>query len=249
MTAAMEIDLLTLFPEICLPYLNTSILGRAQTAGRLTLRVHNIRDYAQDRHRSVDDAPYGGGVGMVMTAPVLVAALDSLPAQPPPTVIMLRPQGQRFDQQMAVELSRLPRLVLICGRYEGVDQRVLDLRVEREISLGDFVLTGGELAALSVIDACVRLLPGALGGASSASQDSFSQGLLEYPHYTRPREFMGLTPPAVLLSGNHQQIALWRRQQSLLLTSQRRPDLLRQLELSDQDKDFLKNINHYSFKT
>jgi tRNA (guanine37-N1)-methyltransferase len=139
-------------------------------------------------------------------------------------------------------------LVLICGRYEGVDQRVLDLRVEREISLGDFVLTGGELAALSIIDACVRLLPGALGGASSASQDSFSQGLLEYPHYTRPREFMGLAPPPVLLSGDHQQIALWRRQQSLLLTSQRRPDLLRQLELSPQDKDFLKNSNHPSSK-
>ncbi len=237
----MIIDLLTLLPEECRAYLSASILGRAQASGLLTLRIRNIRDFATDKHRTVDDVPYGGGNGMVMMAPPIVAALESLPATPPGPIIMLSPHGQVFDQKMAMELCQLPRLILLCGRYEGIDQRVKDLKVDMEISLGDFVLTGGELAALSVIDACARLLPGVLGGENSAKDDSFSQGLLEYPHYTRPPEFQGLSVPGVLLSGHHGQIAIWRRQQALLVTRRLRPDLLEKAELSRQDLDFLQN--------
>lgn len=237
----MIIDLLTLLPDECRAYVNASILGRAQNAGLLELRVYNIRDFALDKHRTVDDVPYGGGNGMVMMAPPIVAALESLPASPPGPVIMLSPHGQVFNQELARKLSALPRLILLCGRYEGIDQRVKELKVDMEISLGDFVLTGGELAALSVIDACARLLPGVLGGANSAQEDSFSQGLLEYPHYTRPPEFRGLAVPPVLLSGHHGNIAQWRRQQSLLVTRKLRPDLLENADLNAHDLDFLKN--------
>jgi tRNA (guanine37-N1)-methyltransferase len=238
----MIFDLLSLMPEELKPYLEASILGRAQAAGLITVRLRNIRDFAADRHHVVDDLPYGGGSGMVMMAGPVVAALESLPLFPPGPVILLSPKGRVFNQALAEELALLPRLVLVCGRYEGIDQRVSDLKADMEISLGDFILTGGELAALSVIDAVSRLLPGVLGGESSAAEDSFSAGLLEYPHYTRPAEFRGLRVPEVLLSGHHANIARWRRQESLRLTKERRPDLLDKTALSREDIKFLNSL-------
>jgi tRNA (guanine37-N1)-methyltransferase len=238
----MIFDLLSLLPEEVRPYLQASILGRAQAAGLITVRLHNIRDFAHDRHRVVDDVPYGGGNGMVMMAGPVAEALESLPALPAAPVIMLSPKGQVFTQAMAEELAALPRLILLCGRYEGIDQRVIDLMVDREISLGDFILTGGELAALSVIDAVSRLLPGVLGGQDSAEADSFSSGLLEHPHYTRPARFRGLEVPEVLLSGHHANIARWRRQESLRLTRERRPELLDKISLNRDDIEFLDSL-------
>jgi tRNA (guanine37-N1)-methyltransferase len=239
---SMIFDLLTLLSEEVRPYLQASILGRAQAAGLITVRLHNIRNFAHDRHQVVDDVPYGGGNGMVMMAEPVAKALESLPALPPAPVIILSPKGQVFNQAMAEELAALPRLILLCGRYEGIDQRVIDLMVDREISLGDFILTGGELAALSVIDAVSRLLPGVLGGQDSAEADSFSCGLLEHPHYTRPAQFRGLEVPAVLLSGHHANIARWRRQESLRLTKERRPELLDKITLSRDDIKFLDSL-------
>lgn len=236
----MIVNLLTLLPDECRAYVNASILGRAQAAGLLEVSVCNIRDFAQDKHRTVDDVPYGGGDGMVMLAAPIMAALQS--CQPTGPVIMLSPRGEVFNQAMAMEFSRLPRFTLLCGRYEGIDQRVIDLNVDREVSLGDFVLTGGELAALSIIDAAARLIPGVLGGENSAQEDSFSNGLLEYPHYTRPPEFAGLKVPEVLLSGHHAKIARFRREESLRVTAQRRPELLESADLSVEDKEFLKKI-------
>lgn len=237
---AMIVDLLTLLPDECRAYLHASILGRAQAAGLLTVRICNIRDFSVDKHHTVDDVPYGGGNGMVMLAGPIVAALESLPAEPAGPVVMLSPRGRVFDQAMAVQFSKMPRLILLCGRYEGIDQRVIDLKVDLEVSLGDFVLTGGELAALSIIDAATRLIPGALGGEHSATDDSFSDNLLEYPHYTRPAEFRGLKVPDVLLSGHHARIASFRRQQALSITRERRPDLLQKANLSQDDEEFLK---------
>lgn len=235
----MIFDLLTLFPEVCRAYCQTSILGRAQKAGHLTVRFCDIRCFAADKHRTVDDAPYGGGDGMVMMAPPIVAALESLPAEPHPWRVLCSPAGRPFDQALARSLAQRPRLVLICGRYEGVDQRVSDLGVDQAISLGDFVLSGGELAALAIVEAVSRLLPGVLGGAASARQDSFMDGLLEHPHYTRPPEFRGLAVPPVLLSGDHGAIARWRRRQSLLITARRRPELLARAALSEEDRRIL----------
>jgi tRNA (guanine37-N1)-methyltransferase len=238
----MIFDLLTLLPDELRPYLQASILGRAQLAGLITVRLHNIRDFTHDRHQVVDDLPYGGGNGMVMMAGPVVEALESLPSVPAAPVIMLSPKGRTFCQAMAEELAALPRLILLCGRYEGIDQRVNDLMVDREISLGDFILTGGELAALSIIDAVSRLLPGVLGGEDSAGADSFSCGLLEHPHYTRPAQFRGRIVPEVLLSGHHANIARWRRQESLRLTRERRPDLLDKIVLNRDDIEFLDNL-------
>ncbi len=235
----MIFDILTLFPEVCAAYAGVSILGRAQKAGLVSLRLVNIRDFALDRHRTVDDVPYGGGDGMVMMAPPLVAALESLPPEPPAPVILLSPQGRPFDQAWARELAGLPRLTLICGRYEGIDERVRLLKVDQELSLGDFVLSGGELAALCVVDAVSRLLPGVLHGAGSAAADSFSDGLLEHPHYTRPPEFRGQGVPEVLLSGHHAAIARWRRKESLKRTWRVRPDLLEKAGLSREDGKLL----------
>ena len=229
----MIFDLLTLMPDECAAYLNASILGRAQAAGLIEVRLCNIRDFAHDKHHVVDDMPYGGGNGMVMMAGPIVAALESLEVPekgPEAPVIMLSPRGRVFNQEMALYLARLPRIILLCGRYEGIDERVAELKVDMEISLGDFVLTGGELAGLSVIDAVSRLIPGVLGGEESAAKDSFSNGLLEHPHYTRPAEFRGLKVPEVLLSGHHTNIEKWRFEQSLNITRLRRPDLLERLD-------------------
>jgi tRNA (guanine37-N1)-methyltransferase len=202
-----------------------SIVKRARDFGALDLRITDIRDFATDRHRTADDAPYGGGPGMVMKPGPLFAAVEAVRDQGS-RVILLSPQGRLFNQAVAVELSTLPRLVLICGHYEGVDERVHQHLVDDELSIGDYVLTGGELAAMVIVDAVVRLLPGVLGSSESALDESHAGGLLEYPHYTRPAEFRGWQVPDVLLSGNHAEIARWRRRQALERTRQRRPDLL-----------------------
>ena len=238
----MIFDILTLFPQACAAYLKASILGRAQKAGLITVNLTDVREYSFDRHRTVDDAPYGGGDGMVMKVEPIVAALESLPGQPRPRIILLSPTGQPFTQEVAQELTGLERLVLICGRYEGVDERVRKLAVDQEISLGDFVLSGGELPALAVVDAVSRLIPGVLGGADSAGADSFSDGLLEHPHYTRPPEFRGLGVPEVLTSGNHAAIARWRRKESLRRTLLRRPELLERAPLGPEDQELLAEI-------
>lgn len=238
----MIFDLVTLFPEVCQAYCQASILGRAQKKGLVEVRVTNPRDYARDRHRTVDDVPYGGGDGMVLMAPPLVEALESLPAEPAAPVIMLSPQGRTFDQQVAAELAGHERLILLCGRYEGIDDRVRQLKVDLELSLGDFVISGGELAALCIVDAVSRLLPGVLGGESSADYDSFAQGLLEHPHYTRPPSYRGLDVPEVLLSGHHALVARWRRKESLRRTLQNRPDLLKRCQLSEEDQTLLAEV-------
>ncbi|MBI5522632.1 MAG: tRNA (guanosine(37)-N1)-methyltransferase TrmD [Desulfarculus sp.] len=228
----MIFDIVTLLPEVCQAYCQASILGRAVKAGLIEVRLTNPRDFAPDRHRTVDDVPYGGGDGMVMMPGPLVAALEGLPQGPPARVILLSPRGRPFDQAKARQLAGLERLVLVCGRYEGVDERVRQLAVDEELSLGDFVLCGGELAALAVLEAVSRLLPGVLGGADSAVADSFSDGLLEHPHYTRPPEFRGLTVPEVLLSGHHGAIARWRRKESIRRTLLARPELLAVADLT-----------------
>jgi len=235
-------DILTLFPQACAAYLKASILGRAQKAGLITVRLIDVREYSQDRHRTVDDAPYGGGDGMVMKVEPIVAALESLPGKPDPRIILLSPTGTPFTQDAARELTGLERLVLICGRYEGVDERVRKLAVDQEISLGDFVLSGGELPALALVDAVSRLIPGVLGGSDSAAADSFSDGLLEHPHYTRPPEFRGLGVPEVLTGGNHAAIARWRRKESLRRTLERRPELLERAPLDQADRELLAEI-------
>lgn len=238
----MIFDILTLLPDVCQAYATASILGRAQKAGLITVRTLDIRSFARDKHRTVDDSPYGGGDGMVMMAQPVLDALESLEPEPRPRVILMAPQGRPFDQGLARELSREERLVLICGRYEGIDERIRRIARPQEISLGDFVLTGGELAALSVVDAVARLIPGVLGGQDSARDDSFMDGLLEHPHYTRPAEFRGLAAPEVLLGGNHAAIARWRRKESLRRTKEQRPDLLERAELSPEDRELLGEI-------
>jgi tRNA (guanine37-N1)-methyltransferase len=224
----MRIDVLTLFPEVFTPLLTSSIVGRAVGSGLLSVRCINIRDFAADRHRSVDDRPFGGGPGMVMMCQPVFDALDfaDRDTEEPPVRILLTPQGQRLDQRMAAELAAEKRLVLICGHYEGFDERIRIGSGARELSIGDYVLSGGEPAAIVVIDAVTRLLPGALGHEDSAGSDSFSDGLLEFPQYTRPRDYRGMAVPDVLLSGDHGRIARWRREQALQRTRERRPDLL-----------------------
>jgi tRNA (guanine37-N1)-methyltransferase len=223
----MRFDVFTLFPEIFPAYLNESILKRAQESGALEVAVHNIRDYTTDKHHTTDDVPYGGGGGMVMKPEPIFAAVESVLGAPPNCpVILLTPQGRPFTQQVAVELSGQARLALLCGRYEGVDERVRQHLVTDEISMGDFVLTGGELPALAIIDAVTRLLPGVLGDPEATNKDSHSAGLLEHPHYTRPPVFRGWAVPEVLRSGNHAEIEKWRREQSVKRTEERRPDLL-----------------------
>ena len=224
----MRIDVLTLFPEAIEPFCGSSIIGRAQRAGIVTVRTTNIRDFATDRHKSVDDRPFGGGPGMVMMCPPLFDAVAKVESEDPApaTRILLCPQGEPFTQATARELASMPRLLLICGHYEGFDERIRAGLKPREISIGDYILSGGEAAAMVVIDAVVRLLPGALGDEQSATEESFSSGLQEYPHNTRPREFRGMAVPEVLLSGDHAKIEQWRRAEALKRTLQRRPDLL-----------------------
>jgi tRNA (guanine37-N1)-methyltransferase len=239
----MHFDVFTLFPEAFTPYLETSILQRARQRGLLQVALHNIRDWTSDKHHVTDDEPYGGGGGMVMKPePIFTAVEGVLGAPPACPVILLTPQGRPFSQSIAFELAEQPRLALLCGRYEGVDERVRQHLVSDEISIGDYVLTGGELPALVLIDAVTRLIPGVLGDPDGALDDSHASGLLEYPHYTRPPEYRGWKVPEVLVSGDHARLARWRRQQALLRTRQRRPDLLQKADLSASDLEFLKGL-------
>jgi len=238
----MRFDVFTLLPEVFNPYLQASILQRASQNRLIEVQVHDIRSWTYDRHHVTDDAPYGGGGGMVMKPePVFTAVEDILGAPPTCPLVLLTPQGRVFNQRIAQELAALPRLALLCGRYEGIDERIRQHLVSDEISIGDYVLTGGELPALILIDAVTRLIPGALGDPDGAQDDSHASGLLEYPHYTRPVEFRTWRVPDVLLSGNHAQIARWRREQALLRTLRRRPDMLASADLSEADRRFLAN--------
>jgi tRNA (guanine37-N1)-methyltransferase len=236
----IRFDILTVFPEMFMSFCGCSLLKKALDKGLITVQLHDIRSYAADKHHMTDDAPYGGGGGMVMKVEPIDRALLSIPmvADAVP-VVLLTPQGERFSQKIAEELAACPQLVFVCGHYEGVDERVREKLVNREISIGDYILTGGELSAMVLVDAISRLVPGVLGNSDSAGEDSFSMGLLEYPHYTRPAEYQGWKVPEVLLSGNHREIELWRRRQSLLRTHKRRPDLLRGMELTEQEKKWL----------
>jgi tRNA (guanine37-N1)-methyltransferase len=224
----MKFSILTLFPEVIQAYASASIMGRAIKNGVITVEAVNIRDFSTDPHHKVDDSPFGGGSGMVMTCQPVESAFESLlPMQEPARVLLTTPTGRRFDHAMAVELSECKQLVMLCGHYEGFDDRIRTLIPQiEEVSIGDYVLTGGELPALSMMDAVTRLLPGAVQKFSSVEADSFYDGLLDYPHYTRPAEYKGLKVPDVLLSGNHAAIAKWRKEQSLHKTRQQRPDLL-----------------------
>jgi tRNA (guanine37-N1)-methyltransferase len=224
----MRIDVLTLFPEVFEPFLGSSIVGRALQAGLATVSCVDFRDFTRDKHRSVDDRPFGGGPGMVLMCQPVFDALEYVEAkeQGEPARILLTPQGERLNQTVVAELAREPWLVVLCGHYEGFDERIRTGIKAREISIGDYVLSGGEPAAMTLIDAVVRLLPGALGDETSAADESFSDGLLEYPQYTRPREFRGMKAPDVLLSGDHGRIAAWRREQRIARTLARRPDLI-----------------------
>lgn len=246
----MKIDVLTLFPEMFTGVFNSSILGKAQEKGIVSLRAINFRDYANNKHHTVDDYPYGGGGGMVLKPEPIFAAVEALCEQleERPRVILMCPQGERYTQRKAEELSSVSHLIFICGHYEGYDERIRQHLVTDEISVGDYVLTGGELPAMTVIDSVVRLLPGALGNETSAVTDSHSTGLLEYPHYTRPALFRDMKVPDELLSGHHGNIEKWRRQQSLIRTLERRPDLLDNAELTDAERKWLaayKKINNF----
>jgi tRNA (guanine37-N1)-methyltransferase len=232
----VQFDILTLFPDFFTSPLASGLLGKALQKAIAKVNLINPRDFTQDKHRRVDDIPYGGGVGMVLKPEPLFAALESLPQLPKREVILTTPQGKPINQALFRELVTYDQLVLICGHYEGVDERVCSV-VTREVSLGDFVLTCGEIPALALINGIVRLLPGTVGKEASLAEDSFSEGLLDYPHYTRPPEFRGLTVPDVLLSGNHQAIAAWRFQQQQERTQQRRPDLWQQWQEQQQIKN------------
>ena len=241
----MRIDVVTIFPRMLREPLADGIVGRACAAGLVELRIHDLRDHSDDRHRSVDDAPFGGGPGMVMKAEPFARALEAIRAEAGPAreaVVLLSPRGRRFDQQAARRFAGLERLVLLCGRYEGIDERVAESLATEELSLGDFVLTGGETAALAVAEASVRLLPGALGDGASAGDDSFEAGLLDWPHYTRPAEWRGARVPEVLLSGDHAKIRAWRRRESLRATRERRPELFAAASLTREDQELVRQI-------
>ena len=234
----MRIDVVTLFPEICRAPLGESMMKRAQEKGIVELHIHNLRDWTTDKHHVVDDAPFGGGQGMVMKAEPIFAAVEDLERRTSKIergrignrkskMVLMSPAGQRFDQQLAKQLSQEAHLIVVCGHYEGVDHRVIEYLVDLEISIGDYVLTNGAIAAVALVDAIVRLLPGTLGHEQSAADDSFSNGLLEAPQYTRPAEFRGWKVPDVLLSGNHAEIARWRKEQAVERTGENRPDLFK----------------------
>lgn len=242
----MRIDVVTVFPEMIEHAVSQSIIGRARRTGSLDVKVWDLREFTSDRHRTTDDSPYGGGVGMVMKVEPLDTALRAISesggAEPPAHVVLMCPQGRTLDHDLVETLASYGRIVLICGHYEGVDERVREHLVHREVSIGDYVLTGGELPALVVIDAIARLVPGVLGKDESAEEESFSQGLLEYPQYTRPEQYGQWRVPDVLLSGHHAQVASWRRRESLRRTLDRRPDLLRRADLAPSDLDVLEDL-------
>jgi len=241
----VKIWVLTLFPEMFQGPLSTSILKRAKEKGLFDYQLVNFRDFAKDRHRTVDDTPYGGGAGMVLKPEPVFAAVDSIMAQANscPYRILTTPQGEPFNQRLAKELAAKEELLFICGHYEGYDERIRSL-ADREISIGDYVLTGGELATMVMIDAIVRLIPGALGDEQSAQNDSFSEGLLDYPQYTKPAVFRGLAVPEILLSGHHARIAAWRRRQALQRTAERRPDLFAKLDLTAEEREMLQQMGY-----
>lgn len=239
----MRFEIFTLFPELFAGVFDESILKRAREANLIDIALHDIRDYTTDKHHITDDYTYAGGGGMVMKPAPIFAAVESVLGAPPQVpVILLSPQGRVFNQALAHELVRYPRLALVCGHYEGVDERVREHLATDEISIGDYVLTGGEIPAMVIVDAVARLIPGVLGHPTAALQDSHATGLLEGPHYTRPAEFRGWRVPDMLLSGNHAQIAGWRRRESLRRTLQMRPDLLTHVDLSETDREFLKTL-------
>ena len=241
----MRIDILTLFPEMCERVLSESIIGRAQKAGKVKIVCTDIRDFSGNKHNKVDDMPYGGGMGMIMAADPIYNCFNSLysEGEQKPHLIYMSPKGKKFDQQKAAELSRLDRLVLLCGHYEGIDQRVIDEIVDEELSIGDFVLTGGELPALVVADAVCRMRPGVLSDDICFEEESHFAGLLEYPQYTRPAVWNSREVPEVLLSGNHAKIDEWRKIQSILITKAKRPDMFESYILSEKDKKLLKKHN------
>lgn len=229
----MQVDILTIFPQFFDSPLKISLLGKAIEDKKFHVTVHDLRDFTTDKHAKVDDVPYGGGSGMVFKPEPLVKAVQSIAKKEKSRRILLSPKGRPLSQEVVHELSQYEQLVVICGRYEGVDERVRELVINEEISIGDYILNGGEVAALVLLDALVRLIPGVLGNEASLSEESFAQGLLEYPQYTRPPEFEGLRVPEVLLGGNHKEIAKWRREKALEITRQRRPDLLKKTVLKD----------------
>lgn len=238
----MNIHVLSLFPDMFAGVFGSSIMKKAQDKGAVTFAVTDIREYAGNKHKQVDDYPYGGGAGMVLKPEPMFHAVEAITAGKKPRVLLMCPQGERFTQKKAEELAQEQELVFLCGHYEGYDERIREHLVTDEISIGDFVLTGGELAAMTVIDSVVRLLPGVLGQADSHIQDSFSTGLLEHPHYTRPADFRGMKVPDVLLSGNHAHIEKWREEQSLKRTFERRPDLLEHIELTASQLAYLETL-------
>ncbi len=240
----MRIDILTIFPEMFGCVFDVSIIKRAREKRLVEIHAHNLRDWALDRHKTTDDTPYGGGGGMVMKPEPIFAAVEDIKGEEEIPVILLTPQGRLFTQEVAEELVQRERLLFICGRYEGVDERVREHLATDEISIGDYVLSGGELAAMVIVDAVVRLLPGALGYERAAAEDSHATGLLEGPHYTRPSEFRGWGVPDVLLSGHHAKVAEWRRKQALKRTLQRRPELLARAPLNEQDKKWLREMGY-----
>lgn len=240
----MRFDVFSLFPQVFEPYLQASILQKAQANHLIEVDIHNIRDWATDKHHVTDDTPYGGGGGMVMKAAPIFDAVEAVLGNPLPCpLIMMTPQGRPFTVAVAKELAELPHIALLCGRYEGIDERVREHLVTDQISIGDFVLTGGELPALVIIDAVSRFIPGVLGDPDGADDDSFASGMLEYPHYTKPEEYRGWKVPEVLLSGNHAEINKWRHRQSLLRTLKERPDLLSGLDLNEADRKWLSTFN------
>jgi tRNA (guanine37-N1)-methyltransferase len=240
----MHVDVITIFPRMVEAALSEGVVGRAREAGVVGVQVRDLRNYAEDRHRTVDDEAYGGGPGMVMKPGPIVAAVEAIEAErgPASAVVLMTPQGRRFSHSEAERLSRLERVIVICGRYEAVDERVAETVVTDELSIGDYVLTGGELPALVVIDAVVRLVPGVVGDADSVAADSFVRGLLDCPHYTRPAVFRDRAVPAVLLSGHHAEIEQWRRRERVRRTLERRPDLIAQAELDAEEQRELERL-------
>ena len=240
----MRIDVLTLFPDMFAPVLETSIIGRALEKGLFKLNYHNIRDYTENKHKKVDDTPFGGGLGMIMTCQPIFSSVEHVTKEigEKPYTILMSPRGNGFNQKKAVELLQHENLCIICGHYEGIDERVSQALVDEEISLGDFVLTGGEIPAMAIIDSICRLIPGVLREEDSHGIESHSSGLLEFPQYTRPAEFNGFAVPEILLSGHHEKVEIWRREQAIEITLNRRPELLEGIELSKKEKKFLEKL-------